>query len=61
MTGKAAFESNFKFKVRDTFFLPYVQVTVVLPYRIHDFLRTELFVRNLFKCEVFHLRAAMKT
>ena len=43
------------------FFLTYVQLTVLLHYRIHGFLQTELLVRNPFQSEVFHLRAAMKT
>ena len=43
------------------FFLAYVQLTVMLGYRIHDFLRTELLVLNSFKSDIFHLRAAMKT
>ena len=46
---------------RHFFFLAYVQLTVMLGYRIHDFLRTELLVLNSFKSDIFHLRAAMKT
>ena len=35
------------------FFLTYVQLKVMLHYRIHSFLRTELLVRNSFQSEVF--------
>ena len=49
MTGKVAFQSNFKFYVRDTLkILTYVQLTSILHYRIHDFLGTELSVRKTF-------------
>ena len=41
--------------------LTYVKLTVVLHYRIHAFLHTELLVRNSFQSEAFRLRAAMKT
>ena len=43
------------------FFFTYVQLTVILHYRIGGFLRMELLVQNSFYREVFHLRAAMKT
>ena len=41
-------------------FLTYVQLTVMLHYRIQGFLHTKLLVWNSFKSEAFHLRAAMK-
>ena len=37
----------------ETFFFTYMQLTVMLHYRVHSFLRTELLVRNLFQSEVF--------
>ena len=44
-------------------FFTYVQLTVMLHYRIHAFLHTQLLVRNSFQnqSEGFRLRAAMKT
>ena len=42
-------------------FLTEVQLTVMLHYRIHGFLHTELLVRNSFQREAFGLKAAMKT
>ena len=42
-------------------FLTEVQLTVMLHYRIHGFLHTELLVRNSFQSEAFGWRAAMKT
>ena len=41
--------------------LAYVQLTVMLHYRIHAFLHTELLVPNSFQSEAFRFRAAMKT
>ena len=47
MTGKAAFQSDFKFKIGEThYFFTYVQLTFMLHYRIHDFLFTELSLRK---------------
>ena len=42
-------------------FLTYVQLTFMLHYRIHVFLRTELLAGNSFQGKVFYLRVAMKT
>ena len=41
--------------------LTYLQLTFMLHYRIHGFLRTELLVRKAFQSYVFHLRAALRT
>ena len=62
MTGKklSCQISSFSLKTHQLF-LTYVQVTVMLHYRIYGFLHTELLVRNSFQSEAFCLRAAMKT
>ena len=52
--------SSFRLETHQLFF-SYVQLTVMLHYRIHGFLHTELLVRNSFQSEAFRLRAAMKT
>ena len=56
-TGKAAFQSNFKFQVGDT--LKYFgsrALTFMLHYRIHGFLLAELTVRPAFQSYVFSLK-----
>ena len=51
--------SSFRLETHQLF-LTYVQLTVMLHYRIQGFLHTKLLVWNSFKSEAFHLRAAMK-
>ena len=53
--------SSFRLETHQLF-LTYVQLTVMLHYRIQGFLHTELLlVQNSFQSEGFCLRAAMKT
>ena len=57
-TGKAAFQSDFKFKVADTLiFFTYVQFTFMLHYIIHGFLlQNYQFVRQTLQSYNFNLK-----